>query len=145
MGRSEGEDLSMLLRLKRRRARLLLLLILVERLLGAGVVVVDINPRVDSGILVQRTVRVVVAVVALTVGVPVVKLVVAGVELVDAVVVWRGRFQWMDEVSYESGAVMLHYVHLSMRRSPWLLLAVRLRARGGRGTAPHVTSPISAP
>ena len=67
MGRSEGEDLSMLLRLKRRRARLLLLLILVERLLGAGVVVVDINPRVDSGILVQRTVRVVVAVAALTV------------------------------------------------------------------------------
>ena len=87
IGRSKVEDLSMLLRLKRRRARLLLLLILVERLLGAAVVVIDVVPRVDSGIRVRRAVRVVVAVVAPTVGVPVVGLVVAGVGLVDAVVV----------------------------------------------------------
>ena len=145
MGRSKREDLSMLLRLKRRRARLLLLPIQVERLLEAAVVVVDVAPRVDSGILVRRAVRVVVAVVALTVGVPVVELVVAGVELVDAVVVWRGRFRWGDEVSYQSGAVMLDYIHLSVRGPPRLLLAVRLRVRGGRATAPHVTSPISAP
>ena len=145
MGRSKDEDLSMLLRLKRRRERLLLLLILVKRLLATAVVVVDVVPRVDSGVLVRRAVRVVVAVVALTVGVPVVELVVAGVELVDAVVVWRGRFRWGDGRSYESGAVMLHYVHLSVRGPPRLLLAVRVRVRGGRGTAPHITSPISAP
>ena len=145
IGRSKGEDLSMLLRLKRRRARLLLLLILIERLLGAAVVVIDVVPRVDSGIRVRRAVRVVIAVVALTVGVSVVELVVAGVELVDAVVVWRDRFRLSDGMIYESGAVMLHYVHLFVREPPRLLLAVRLRARRGRGTAPHVTSPISAP
>ena len=145
MGRSKGGALPMLLRLERRRTRLLLLLILVKRLLGAAVVVVDVVSRVEFGDLVWRAARVVVAVVALTVRVPVVELVVVGVELVDAAVVWRGRLRWSDEVSDKSGAAMLHYVYLSMRGSPRLLPAVRLRARGVRRPAPHVTSTISAP
>ena len=131
MGKSKGGALPMLLRLERRRARLLLLLILVERLLGAAVVVLDVVSRVEFGVLVRRAVRVVVAVVALAVGVPVVELVVVDVELVDAVVVWRGRLRWGNEVSDKSGAVMLYYVCLSMRGPPWLLLVIRLRARGG--------------
>ena len=136
----------MLLRLKQRRARLLLLLIFVERLLGAVVVVVvDVFARVDSDVFVRWTVRVVVAVVILAAEVPVVDLVVADVELVDAVVVWCDRFRWDDGVSDESSAAMLHYARLSVRGPPLLLLAVRLRVRGGRGTAPLVTSPTSAP
>ena len=135
----------MLLRLERRRARLLLLPILVKRLLGAVVVMVDVVSRVEFGVLVRRAGRVVVAIVALALGVPVVELVVVGVELVDAVLVWRGRLRWGDGVSDKSGAVMLHYVYLSMRGPSRLLLAVRLRARGGRRPEPYVTSPISAP
>ena len=135
----------MLLRLKRRRARLLLLLILVERLLGITVVAVDVVARANSGVLVRRAVRVVVAFVALSEGVPVVGLVVAGVELVNAVVVWHGRLRWGDGKSDESGSVMLHYVRLFVREPPLLLLPVRLRARRGRGTDPYVFCPTSAP
>ena len=145
MGWSKGGDLPMLLRLKRRRARLLLLLILVKRLLEAAVVVVDVVARVDPGVLVRRAVRVVVAIITFTVEVPGVEQVVTGVELVDTVVVWQSRLRWGDGVSDESDAVMLHYVRLSVRRPPLLLLAVRFRARGGRRTAPHVTFPTSAP
>ena len=86
-----------------------------------------------------------VAVVVLILGVPVVELVMARIELVDAIVVCRGRLRWGDGVSDDSGAVMLHYVRLSVRGSPLLLLGVRLRTRGGRGNAPHITSPTSAP
>ena len=132
----------MLLRLKPRRKQLLLLLILVERLLGAAVAVVDVVANIDSGVLVRRAVRVVVSVVTLAVGVRVVELVVAGVELVNAVVVWRDRLQWGDAVSDESGAVMLHYVHLSVRGPPLLLLGVGLWARGAEA-APHFTSATS--
>ena len=89
----------MFLGLKRRRARLLLLLTLVERLLGTAVVIVDVFGRVDYGVLVRQVVRVVVVVAALAVGVPVVELVVAGVELVDAVVAWRGHLRRGDRVS----------------------------------------------
>ena len=52
MGWGKDEELPMLLTLKRRWARLLLLLILVERILGAAVVGVDVVARVNSGILV---------------------------------------------------------------------------------------------
>ena len=107
MGRSKCRALPMLLRLERRRARLLLLLIFVKRLLGAAVVV-DVVSRVEFGVLVRRAVRVIVAIVALSIGVPVVELVVVGVELVDAVLVLRGRLRWGDGVSDKSGAVMLH-------------------------------------
>ena len=105
---------------------------------------VDVIASIGSGVLVRRAVRVVVSFVALAVGVRVVELVVAGVELVNAVVVWRDCLQWGDGVSDESSAVMLHYVRLSVRGPPLLLLAVRLRARAGRGTAPYVSSATSA-
>ena len=125
MGKSKGGDLPMLLRMGWQRARLLLSLILVEKFLRAAVVVTDVVSCVEFVVLVRWAVRVVVDVVALAVGVPVVELVVTGVELVDVVVVWG------DEVSDESGAVMLHFVRLSARRSLPLLLTVRLRARRG--------------
>ena len=136
MGKSKGGDLPMLLRMEWQRARLLLSLILVEKLLRAAVVVTDVVSCVV--VLVRWAVRVVVAVVALAVGVPVVELVVTGVELVDVVVVWG------DEVSDESGAVMLHFVRLSVRRSLPLLLTVRLRARRGERNR-DVTSTTSVP
>ena len=88
----------------------------------------------------------IVAVVVLTVRVvPVGELVVAGVGLVDAVVVWRGLLRWGDGVGDKGDAVMLYYIRLSVGGPLMLLLAVRLRASGGRGTAPHVTSPTSDP
>ena len=68
----------MLLRMEWKRARLLFLLILVERLLGAAVVAIDVVSCVESCVLVRWAVRVVVAVVALAVGVAVVELVVTG-------------------------------------------------------------------
>ena len=105
---------------------------------------VDVVVSIGSGVLVRRGVRVVVSFVALAVGVRIVELVVAGVELVNAVVVWRDCLQWGDEVSDERGTVMLHYVRLSARGPPLLLLAVRLRAREGRGTAFYVISATSA-
>ena len=138
MGKSKDGDLPMLLRMEWQRARLLLLLVLVEKLLRAAVVVTDVVSCIEFGVLVRWAVRVVVAVVALTVGVPVVELVVTGVELVDVVVVWG------DEVSDESGAVMLHFIRLSARGSLPLLLTVRLRARGG-GRNCDVTSTTSVP
>ena len=124
MGWSKGGDFPILLMLEWQRARLLLSLIFVERLLETAVVVADVVSCVESGILVRGELRVVVAVVALAVGVSVVELVVAGVELVDAVVVWCGCLRLGDEVSDESGAVMLHYVHLSMREPSLLPLTV---------------------
>ena len=138
MGKSKGTYLPMLLRMEWQRARLLLSLILVEKLLRAAVVVTDVVSCVEFVVLVRWAVRVVVAVVALAVGVPVVELVVTGVELVDVVVVWG------DEVSDESGAVMLHFVRLSARRSLPLLLTIRLRARRGERNR-DVTSTTSVP
>ena len=138
MGKSKGTDLPMLLRMEWQRARLLLSLILVEKLLRAAVVVTDVVSCVEFVVLVRWAVRVVVAVVALAVGVPVVELVVTGVELVDVVVVWG------DEVSDESSAVMLHFVRLSARRSLPLLLTIRLRARRGERNR-DVTSTTSVP
>ena len=138
MGKSKGTDLPMLLRMEWQRARLLLSLILVEKLLRAAVVVTDVVSCVEFVVLVRWALRVVVAVVALAVGVPVVELVVTGVELVDVVVVWG------DEVSDESSAVMLHFVRLSARRSLPLLLTIRLRARRGERNR-DVTSTTSVP
>ena len=138
MGKSKGGDLPMLLRMGWQRARLLLSLILVETFLRATVVVTDVVSCVEFVVLVRWAVRVVVDVVALAVGVPVVELVVTGVELVDVVVVWG------DEVSDESGAVMLHFVRLSARRSLPLLLTVRLRARRGDRNR-DITSTTSVP
>ena len=64
-----------------------------ERLPEAAVVLIDVGARVNSGVLVRWAVRVVAAVVALAVGVPVVELVVVGDKQVDAVVVWHGRLR----------------------------------------------------